>query len=133
MRKAIHALSSGLCLAWLVNVCIAEAGSPDLDQTLQGFDSVAGRLQVAEAVGTALALERGGSGQCLFAIDATAAEQLSAWLEQPSARTRDTSLFRRRREQVERIMGALIEVDPMIVCDAASENIPASLDLIKRR
>jgi hypothetical protein len=131
MRKATHALSSGLCLAWLLN--IAEAGAPELDRTLQRLDSVAGRLQVAEALGTALALERSASGQCPFDIDATATTQLSAWLEQPSARTRDTSLFRRRREQVERIMGALIEVDPMIVCDAASENIPASLELIKRR
>jgi hypothetical protein len=133
MRKAIHALFGGISLAWIASGATASAGPLEIDATMQPFDSVAGRLQLAEILGTAFAIERGGIGQCPFDIDHSAAADMSAWLERPSAPVEGTSPFTIRRDQVVEIMAALLAVDHRIVCDAALDTIPASLKLITRR
>jgi hypothetical protein len=98
-----------------------------------GFDSAAGRFLVAEIVGTILAIKRDGGRACGLDVEDAAAEELNAWLERPSTQVTDTSAFVTRRDQVEGIIGALLKLDPIIVCKTAEEELPASLRSILRR
>jgi hypothetical protein len=108
----------------------------DLEGALEIGDKGEGpgrRFQLAEIVGTLLAIKRDGGQACNFEVDDAAAEELKTWLERPSAQVSDTSAFVTRRDQVEGIMGALLKLTPATVCNAAEEKLPASLKSILRR
>ena len=132
MRKAMLSLVCGACLAWMAS-SPAHSETGEMKAVLRGFDSATWRFQLADIVGTLLAIKREGAGECAFKIDDAQALELNAWLEQPSTEITDTSVDVERRDQVERIMGALLMLDPDMVCKSAREKIPASLANVLHR
>lgn len=132
MRKYLPIVFSGSFLACMAGgVGFLEAA--DMNTVLRAFDSAAWRFQLAEIVGILSAIKRKGAGECDFTIDDEAAQELNAWLEQPSTEVPDTSVFVTRRNQVEGIMGPLLKLAPAAVCHAAEDKLPGSLKPILRR
>jgi hypothetical protein len=127
-----NAMRSVCLVAWMV-AGQASSQSLEINTVMGGFDSAAGRFLVAEIVGTILAIKRDGGRACGLDVADAAAEELNAWLERPSTQVTDTSAFVTRRDQVEGIIGALLKLDPIIVCNTAEEELPASLRSILRR
>ena len=132
MRKEVFGVFLGACLACMAGGR-ALSETPEISSVLRAFDSAAWRFQLAEIVGTLLAIKREGAGKCDFTVDNAAAQELNAWLEQPSTQVADTLAFVIRRDQVEGIMGVLIKLAPAAVCNAAEENLPASLKRVLHR
>ncbi|MBV8766424.1 MAG: hypothetical protein JO137_20000 [Hyphomicrobiales bacterium] len=99
----------------------------DINAVLRSFDSAAWRFQLAETLGILLAIKRKGAGECNFVVDDAEVRALSTWLEQPSTEVADTSAFVTRRDQVDGIMSALLELAPAAVCEAAEEKLSGSL------
>ena len=132
MRKARLTLLFGICLAAMAGIPTFSE-TPKINTILQSFDSAVWRFQLAEIVGTLLAIERDGVEPCAFKIDDARARELSVWLERPSPEVADTSAYVTRRDQVERIMGALLKLNPSAVCDAAGQKLPASLEGVLHR
>jgi hypothetical protein len=132
MNNAMRTVLYSVCLAWMA---ASQASSQPLEITtvMGAFDSAAGRFHVADIVGTVLAIKRDGGRACGLEVEDAAAEELNAWLERPSTQVTDTSAFVTRRDQVEGIIGALLKLDPSIVCKTAQEELPASLRSILRR
>jgi hypothetical protein len=132
MRTAVLSIFFATCLAW-TGVSPAFAEAAEISSVLRGFDSATWRFQLADILGTLLAIRREGAGECGFTIDDAAVEELSTWLEHPSAQVAETSAFVTRRDQVEGIMTALLKLAPSTVCDAAQDKLPASLKAILRK
>lgn len=132
MQKIALSIFSGACLAWMVG-SPAFSEAPEIASVLRGFDSATWRFQLADIVGTLLAIERGGAGECAFTVDDAAIKELSAWLEHPSTQVTETYAFVTRRDQVEGIMAALLKLAPSTVCNAAQDKLPPSLKAIVRR
>ncbi|MBV9566921.1 MAG: hypothetical protein JO172_02180 [Hyphomicrobiales bacterium] len=132
MRKGILTLLSAACLAGMA-ASPAFCETARINAVLQSFDSAVWRFQLAEIVGTLLAIEREDVEPCAFKIDDATARELSIWLERPSPEVSDTSPYVTRRDQVEGIMGALLKLNPDAVCDAAGQKLPVSLKGLLRR
>jgi hypothetical protein len=133
MNNAMRTVLYSVCLvAWMV-AGQASSQSLEINTVMGGFDSAVGRFLVAEIVGTILAIKRDGGRACGLDVEDAAAEELNAWLERPSTQVTDTSAFVTRRDQVEGIIGALLNLDPTTVCKTAEEELPASLRSILRR
>jgi hypothetical protein len=132
MNNAMRTVLYSVCFAWIA-ASQASSQSLEINTVMGGFDSAAGRFLVAEIVGTVLAIKRDGGRACGLEVDDAAAEELNAWLERPSTQVADTSAFVTRRDQVEGIIGALLKLEPTIVCKTAKEELPVSLRSILRR
>ena len=132
MRKAMLTAFFGTCLAGMMqSAAVSEISS--VDSVLRGFDSAVWRFQLAEILGTLTAIKQAGASKCSFKIDEPEAKELSLWLERPSAEVNDTSAYVTRRDEVERIMAALLKLNPSAVCDAVGQKLPASLKGVLHR
>ncbi len=130
MRKLVLSIFLAACLVSMAGrPAFAEA---PIEPVLRGFDSAAFRFQLADILGTLLAIEGQGAQQCAFAIDDAVLREVSTWLERPSTQVADPSVFVTRRDQVEGIMEALLKLSPASVCNAAEDKLPTSLKSILR-